>query len=191
MIVSILKTINNKINHIKYKILLAQFGKKSYIVSPLQIDGYKNIKIGNNCMINYKSWLAALPLTGFDSCELFIDNGVIIGHYAHIFATKCIHICGNVLIADHVYISDNIHGYEKVNVPIKDQPIVQKNEVRIGENSWLGENVCVIGARIGRNCIVGANSVVTHDIPDYCVAVGSPAKVIKKFNFTTQKWEKV
>jgi acetyltransferase-like isoleucine patch superfamily enzyme len=57
------------------------------------------------------------------------------------------------------------------------------------QGAWLGENVCVIGASIGKNSVIGANSVVTKNIPDYCVAVGSPAKVIKKYNVEKQIWE--
>ena len=61
----------------------------------------------------------------------------------------------------------------------------------IGTGTWLGENVCVIGAKIGKQSIIAANSVVTKDVPDYCIAAGSPAKVIKQFNFDKQAWEKV
>ena len=64
-------------------------------------------------------------------------------------------------------------------------------DVVIGEGSWLGEHVCVIGASIGKNCVIGANSVVTHDVPDYSIAVGVPAKVIKRYNFNSKQWEKV
>ena len=84
-----------------------------------------------------------------------------------------------------------MHQYDNPNVPIILQPIKQISPVRIGEGSWLGENVCVIGANIGKHCVIGANSVVTHDIPDYSIAVGVPAKVIKKYNFETKVWEKV
>ena len=57
------------------------------------------------------------------------------------------------------------------------------DNVEIGDGTWIGENVCIIGASIGKQCVIGANSVVLKDIPDYCVAVGLPAKVIKKYNF--------
>ena len=67
-----------------------------------------------------------------------------------------------------------------INTPIKEQDISIVSPVVIGEGSWLGENVCVCGASIGKHCVIGANSVVTNDIPDYCVAVGAPARVIKK-----------
>ena len=65
-----------------------------------------------------------------------------------------------------------------------------EQEVQIGEGSWLGENVCVMGVSIGKHCVVGANSVVTKDFPDYCVIVGAPAKIIKRYCFEQQKWKK-
>ena len=94
------------------------------------------------------------------------------------------------MTADRVYISDNLHGYEDINTPIKDQPIRQINPVRIGEGSWIGVGVAVMGATIGRHCVIGANSVVTRDIPDYSVAVGIPAKVIKRYDFQSNRWRK-
>ena len=72
-------------------------------------------------------------------------------------------------------------------MPIINQPIKQISTVRIGERAWLGVVVSVIGANIGKHCVIGANAVVTHDILDYSVAVGIPAKVIKRYNFSTQQ----
>ena len=131
-----------------------------------------------------------MPLTGENECNLIIGEGTNIGHFNHIYATKSIIIGKKVLTADKVYISDNLHSYENINIPIIDQPIKQISTVEIGDGSWLGENVCVIGAKIGKNCVVGANSVVTKDVPDYCVAVGSPAKVIKRFCLNSNEWLK-
>lgn len=164
------------------------FGEKSNVIFPLNVNGKKNIRIGNNVYIAYKTWLAAVPLTGAEKCELIIGDGTNIGNFNHIYATRSIIIGNNVLTADKVYISDNLHGYEDVSVPIMKQPIKQIGNVIIGDGAWLGENVCVIGAKIGKNCVIGANSVVTKDIPDYCVAVGAPAKVIKRYCTISQKW---
>ena len=110
--------------------------------------------------------------------------------YNHIIATRKILIGKSVLTANHVYITDNLHGYKDVTVPIICQPITQLNDVIIGDGSWIGENVCIIGASIGKHCVIGANAVVTKDIPDYCVAVGVPAKVIKLFDFNTNTWRR-
>ena len=163
------------------------FGWKSWVKKPLQIDGKRNIAVGKNVFVAQGAWLASMPLTGYIP-ELVIGDRSVIGHYAHIYATKKITIGKDVLIADKVYIADNLHGYEDINIPIKEQPIIQKREVSIGDNTWIGENVCIIGSSIGRGSVIGANSVVTHDIPDYSVAVGSPAKVIKYYDDNLKKW---
>ncbi len=91
-------------------------------------------------------------------------------------------------MADKVYVADNLHEYSRIDVPIIDQPIKQLKPVTIGDGSWLGENVCIIGASIGRNAVVAANAVVTHDIPDHCVAAGIPAVIIKRYDPVSGKW---
>lgn len=173
-----------------YKKLLNSFGPNSRLESPLHINGPKNITIGSGTIIRYKTWLGALPLTRHNKVELIIGNGCSIGHFNEIFATKSIVIEDYVLTADRVYISDNLHGYVDPEIPIINQPIKQNDTVRIGEGSWLGVGVCVIGANIGKHCVIGANAVITHDLPDYSVAVGIPAKVIKRYNQDSGKWEK-
>ena len=179
------------ISYLVNKRRFASFGLHSGIQSPLRIDGGNNIRIGDHVIIQYKTWLGALPLTNSERAELIIDDGSIIGNFNHIFATRKIIIHKNVLTADKVFISDNLHGYQNVDTPILKQPIIQNGEVEIGEGSWLGENVCILGASVGRHCVIGANSVVTKDIPDCCVAVGAPAKVIKQYNKEKKKWERV
>ena len=89
-----------------------------------------------------------------------------------------------------MYISDNLHGFSDITIPILEQPIIQNGEVEIGDGTWIGENVCILGVKIGKNCVVGANSVVTKNIPDYCVAVGAPAYIIKRYCFDSKEWKK-
>ena len=131
-----------------------------------------------------------MPQTDTQHPILIIEDGSIVGNFNHIFATNYIRIGKNVLIADKVYISDNLHTYVNPNIPIMHQPIKQLNKVDIGDGTWIGENVCIIGASVGKNCVIGANSVVTRDIPDFCVAVGAPARIVKQFNPATNSWEK-
>jgi|SRR5882757_1695663 len=169
---------------------LGKFGKHSYIKSPLKITGAGNIFIGEGTYIGYKSWLAGDGQTISKDCRLEIGNNVSIGNFNHIYATKSIIIEDAVLTADKVYISDNLHSYENIHLPIKDQPVKQISIVVIGNGTWIGENACVMGAKIGKNCVIGANAVVTKDIPDYCVVVGTPAKIIKRFCTETNQWKK-
>jgi acetyltransferase-like isoleucine patch superfamily enzyme len=175
---------------IYYNFLFASFGKKSLLFKPTTIDFPKRIFIGANVFIAQYSWLAANPLTGNKNCKLIIEDGTSIGRFAHIYATSKITIGKNVLIAEKVYISDNLHDYTNINLPIIQQQIVQVAEVCIGDGAWLGENVCVIGASVGLNSVVAANAVVTKNIPDYCVAAGVPAQIIKRYNFEKNIWQK-
>jgi acetyltransferase-like isoleucine patch superfamily enzyme len=188
--IKIIDILFSKFYKIIYSNCFSFIGCKSLIYYPLKIKGNKNIYIGNNVIISNRTWLEALPLTGEVNCKLIIGDGTNIGNFNHIYATKSIEIGKNVLTADKVYISDNLHSYENINIPVIFQPIKQINTVIIGDGSWLGENVCVIGAKIGRNCVIGANSVVTKDIPDYCVVVGSPGKIIKRYCFESKTWKK-
>lgn len=175
--------------NIIYKRFFNEFGNNSKIICPLNINGMNNITIGSNVYVAYKSWLAAKSHTNSSKCNLVIGDGTCIGNFNHIYATKSIVIGKNVLTADKVYITDNLHGYNDIDCAIIHQPIKQIGTVAIGDGSWLGENVCVIGAKIGKNCVIGANAVVTKDIPDYCVAVGSPAKIIKRYCFEKKEWK--
>jgi acetyltransferase-like isoleucine patch superfamily enzyme len=166
----------------------ADFGRNTSVIFPAGVDGAANITLGEDVYIAYKTYLAALPHTGQAECRLAIGNGCRIGRFNHIYATQRVVLGAHVLTANNVYISDNLHGYSNPDVPVVQQPIVQNGVVEIGEGSWLGHNACVLGARIGRQCVIGANAVVTRDIPDYCVAVGSPAVVVRRYDPGMQVW---
>jgi lipopolysaccharide O-acetyltransferase len=128
---------------------------------------------------------------------LVFKNDVQINDFVHIVALERIVIGNNVLIASKVFISDSNHGsYSGEAQSHPDQnPIERKlsnSPIEIEDNVWLGEFVSVLqGVTIGRGSIIGSMSVVTKDIPPYCIAVGSPARVIKTYNFKTAKWESV
>ena len=100
----------------------------------------------------------------------------------HIGACNKIIIEDGVLIASRVFITDHYHGmtdYETLKIPPSERILYSKGNVIIEKEAWIGEGVAIMpGVRIGRNAVIGANSVVTHDIPAYAVAAGNPAKVI-------------
>ena len=107
-----------------------------------------------------------------DRCLIGRGSGIV-GHFS-------IEIGDDVWTGHHVYITDQNHGYEDISRPISQQTQPER-AVRIGDGSWLGHGCIVLpGVTIGRHVVVGANSVVTHDLPDYCVAVGTPARVIRQ-----------
>lgn len=172
-----------------YLLGLRKIGKRSCIYKPLQIDNPNSISIGSRVFIGHYSWLVGS--TNRNDKSLIIEDGTTIGHFAHIVALKEVVIEKDVLLADKVFISDCIHNYKKIELPIQSQDVSFIKPIIIGEGSWIGENVCVCGASIGKHCVIGANSVVTKDIPDYCVAAGSPAKVVKKYDKKEKEWVRV
>ena len=177
-------------HHTKYMMMFKNISIKARLYKPLEIKGAKNIIIEQHCIIAEHTWLAAQAHGNTKTPKLTIKEGCKIGHFNHIYCTGTITFEKNVLTADKVYISDNLHEYQNIKIPIFKQPIKHLKPMIIGEGSWIGENVCIIGANIGKGSVIGANSVVTKDIPDFCVAVGAPAKIIKKYNQITKQWEK-
>ena len=100
-----------------------------------------------------------------------------------------IEIEDDVLMAPDVFITDHSHGMNPdTQGGYSKQPLIVKS-VHIGEGVWLGQRVCVLpGVTIGEHSIIGANSVVTHDIPAYSIAVGTPARVVKRWDDKNMKW---
>lgn len=146
----------------------------------------KYIYIGKNCLINDKVWLASSG----NGSKLIIGNRVRIGRFSEIFAIQSITIEEGVVMAENTYISDNTHSFDDVNIPIRDQEVIPLNNVVVGSGTWIGRNACIMGCKIGRNCVIGAFSFVKKDIPDYCVVVGNPARIVKRYNPQSGQWEK-
>ena len=189
MIKFIIKLLD-KLNTLIYRSSLKKMGKKSTLCYPSRIDEGCNIEIDESVYIRSNSWLITLKKKASGS-SLKIGSNTYIGRNAHFVALKKVVIENDFLIADNVYLSDNFHEHRDITIPVKDQEVKFKKEVVIGKQSWLGENVCVIGASVGKHSIIGANSVVISDIPDYSIAVGSPAKIIKRYDFDLKDWVKV
>jgi acetyltransferase-like isoleucine patch superfamily enzyme len=174
------------LNFLSFKVL----NIRAVMFFSTRVQGKKYISVGRNSVVQRGGWLLAMQIDEHEP-ELSIGNDCAIGDFCHIAAVRKVVFEDDVLIANNVYISDNLHGYEDIDIPIKNQPVIFKKVVVLRSGCWIGENVCIIGASIGKNSIIGANSVVTSDIDDYCIAVGSPAKVIKKYDPVTQKWNSV
>ncbi|WP_337090725.1 DapH/DapD/GlmU-related protein [Proteus terrae] len=173
------------------------FFKKSKLIRyPISIRGKKYINFGSNlvtgkyCRIDAFGKEKKSKILSFgDDCQ--INDSV------HIGAINNIKIGNNVLIASRVFITDHQHGnYNNGDhshpFEIAKERILSSDPVTIDDNVWIGEGVVVLpGVTIGKNSIIGANAVVTQDIPENCIAVGIPAKVIKKFNFEKNRWQKL
>ncbi len=176
-----------------YSLRLGYFGENSQIsknhwfVNPQNIYIGKYCSIGPYCRIETYSDYGNLKTTP----QLTIGDSCSIEHAVHIYCVERVEIQKGCLVASGCMITDNNHGTNPEGEIYSHQPLNAKPTI-IKENVWLGENVCVLsGSVVGKRSIIGANSVVSGEIPDYSIAVGSPAKVIKKYNFESKKWEKV
>lgn len=162
-------------------------------------------KRGKNSVIRRRTRIDVLPFNPFElgegsTIEDFstINNGVgpiKIGAHSRIGIGNVligpVTVGNNVILAQNIVMSGLNHGYEDIHLPIHKQP-VSTSPIFIGDESWIGANAVVTaGVTIGKHCVVAAGAVVTKNIPDYSIAVGNPARVIKQYNPTSQKWEKV
>lgn len=170
------------------------FSQARLIRLPFDIRNQKSISIGKGFTTGFGCRLEAYPQKELSEPILIFGEHVEINDYVHIAAGERIIIGNHVLIASKVFISDLNHGNYKGDNP--DSPLsapnsrkLSTNPINIRDNVWIGEGVCVMsGVTIGYGSIIGALSVVTKDIPDYSIAVGSPAKVVKEYDFTKGEW---
>jgi acetyltransferase-like isoleucine patch superfamily enzyme len=191
-----------KFKNIKDQILLLfirnkfyRFGK-SRISYPFKTKNQHMISVGSGTIILEYGWIQGQVACNVNYKEglpsVIIGDNCYIGHFSHIIGSKSIIIEDNVLIADKVCIADSTHTWRDIDKPVKEQPILFVDEVKIRQGAWIGEGVTILpGVTIGLNSVIGANSVVNKSIPDYSMAVGNPAKVVKKYNYKSKKWEKV
>lgn len=162
---------------------------------PFYCRGKSRLQFAEGLTTGHHCRFDLLGVEGDNSKKLVIGKNCKLGDNVHIVANKKVVIGDNCLMASKIFISDTSHGdYSKVttdsspDIPPDDRPLYMK-PVSIGNNVWIGENVCILlGVKIGDGCIVGANSVVINDLPDHCIAVGCPAKVVKNYDFEKKSW---
>ncbi|MBU3161564.1 acyltransferase [Clostridium frigoris] len=166
------------------------FGSNSIILEDYKISNFSYTLVGTGTFIKDNCWLNICSYENNSAPKIVIEDGCQIGSRFTISIANKGTIEKNVIIAPNVYISDCSHNYESLGIPIMHQGITSiTNEIVIGEGSWIGVNASIVGdVHIGRGCVIAANSFVTKSIPDYCIAAGSPATVIKMYDTITGKW---
>lgn len=183
-----IKALIGKIKTSWYRLFMGKVGEKTVISIPSKVHNPKSIYLMKNIYIDAGSWLYAVNEV---ESRLYIGEKTQIGRFFHCVAYNNVEIQDNVLIAERVFISDCNHQYRSINKPILEQGVYPISSVVVGSGTWIGEGASIIGAKIGKNCVIGANAVVLTDVEDYCVAVGNPAKIVKRYNEKLKLWEKV
>jgi len=180
------------------KKLFAHFGEGAQIRPPFRILNPHRISIGDYVSIREEAYIHAyedltklyafiedrfkedfdLSSYKYDS-EILIDREVQIGRNLFLSCTKYVEIGRNVTISERVFIGDNNHSFSHPEVPIMQQPNKVGRPIRIGPGSWIGAGASILGdTEIGRNNVVGTNSVVQGQFPDHAVIGAEKAKLL-------------
>jgi acetyltransferase-like isoleucine patch superfamily enzyme len=202
-IIEIIKS-NPKWKHLALRAMMPRNQARPRLWVKLFLNPFKHKK-GKNARICRNTRMDVMPFNNFvlgndstieDFCT--VNNGVgdvIIGHRTRIGMSNVIigpvSIGNDVMLAQNIVLSGLNHGYEDVGIAPHDQPVTKKKIV-IEDEVWIGANsVVVAGVTIGKHSVIAAGAVVTRDVPAFSVAVGNPARVIKKYNPEMKIWEKV
>lgn len=165
-------------------------GKDSFMGTGFSVKNPEYIVAGDNFKcgkdVRIQIWPEYHGKTTGIIPELIIGNNVSLTERCFISCMNRVVIGDGTLLGSDVFVTDNSHGrniMKEAEIPPGKRELYSKGPVEIGKNVWIGKSACIMpGVKIGDGCIVGANSVVTHDIPSYSIAVGAPAKVISTLN---------
>lgn len=125
-----------------------------------------------------------------NSKGVVIEEGVSVNRNLTIYCAESVKIGKNCMLGSNILITDNDHGMNPELGSYDIQPLVTK-ETMIEQECWIAQNCCILaGSHIGRNSIIGAGSVVKGNIPPYSIAVGSPAKVVRTWDFERHAWSR-
>lgn len=176
-------SLRNRIYTGYHKRRFAHFGDSVLMWHHHTLIGEQYIHIGDNTIIESGIQLTARKIDDI-SPTLKIGDNCLLRKDTHITAVNSVRIGNDLLTGTNVLITDNFHGKTDA-LSLCESPRIRKpyskGEVVIGNGVWLGNNVCVMpGVTIGDSVVVGANSVVTHDVPSFSVVAGIPARILNK-----------
>ena len=167
-------------HYVRWKWRFGSFGFRSRVKAPDLLTRPNCIHLGRRVSIWKSSRLEVVELPESPPGRIEIGDGSVIHPYFHCGAAMQVKIGANVLIASRVMITDHDHEFADVLSPPSQCHSLRANPVEIADGAWIGEGAVILkGVRVGRRAVIGANSVVTRNIPDRAIAVGNPARIIR------------
>jgi acetyltransferase-like isoleucine patch superfamily enzyme len=137
------------------------------------------LELGPHVLFEPDVWITAPG-----AARVRIGGGTFLNIAVMVAAVELVEIGAHCMFANGCFVSDGDHRYDDPDRPVPWQGFTTKGPTRIGDNVWCGANVVVTsGVTVGERCVIGANSVVTRDIPDHSVAAGAPARVIRRVEY--------
>ncbi len=137
------------------------------------------LEVGEGALFEPGVWITAPA-----PARVRIGQGTFLNRNVMVASQELVEIGSHCMLANSCFVSDASHRFDDLERPITWQGFESKGPTRIGDNCWLGVGVVVTsGVTIGERCVVGANSVVTHDIPPYSIAAGAPARVLRSIEY--------
>ncbi|MCW3008627.1 MAG: acyltransferase [Solirubrobacterales bacterium] len=159
--------------------------RESFIRWPVHgnvLDAFDDgrLELGPHVLFEPGVWITA-P----DPARIRIGGGSFLNIGVMVAAMELVEIGEHCMLANGCFVTDANHRFSDPVTPVPWQGFDTKGPTRIGDNCWLGANVVVTsGVTIGARCVIGANSVVTTDIPPHSIAVGAPARVVRTIQYT-------
>jgi acetyltransferase-like isoleucine patch superfamily enzyme len=142
----------------------------------LEALGEGRLEIGPHVLFEPGVWLTA-PAPG----RIRIGGGTFLNLGVMVAAVELVEIGAHCMFANGCFVSDGDHRFDDPDKPVPWQGFTTKGPTWVGDNVWCGAHVVITGGvTVGERCVIGANSVVTHDIPAFSVAAGAPARVLKR-----------
>ncbi len=170
--------------------LFGDFHRTSYMARPLRLVHPHYIHVGPDVSILGLARMECIRFANGQACqgEIWIGRGTSLEQGCHLIAGDKLQIGEDVTISAYVYIADSGHGIQDISCDVMDQPL-EIRHTQIGDGAFIGIGARVMpGVTIGKHAIVGANAVVSRDVPDYCMVAGVPARVIKQYDFDRMEW---
>jgi len=149
------------------------------------------VRLGSQILLEKNARLDVVLIPRKNDPVIIIDDGCVIGQGGIILGINNIHIERNVIFGPSILVTDHNHTFDDVTIPISQQGAAG-GTVRIEEGCWIGFGTAIVASQgdlvIGKNSVIGVNSVVTRSIPPYSVATGNPARVVKQYDVEKKQW---